>query len=323
MDLPPIVDNIFKCAPQVPGTVYHYSVKFCWSIACKIAGNIWRIFVEPLSRFINGVFFVPVRIILRNLFEFALLPVNMPLYILFGTNLSNLLLTFDTNAGLFALVMFSQYVISTFIFGVSLGVISGVLLSAFHKSMPIPNYYYEPSIRRSFGYIKDVIWKVVFKLIGIELESPEISPEPNSFNVPVYEHPIVQTQQKLTDPEQVVSVKESSTFKDAQEYPYTESSSSSSSNANSDLNIHATSISDLGASSQGIDLGNMTPMSMPDTNGEEDYDIDETSEITRLWDSDNSYAADTARTEGVDDISQLVYRNRIKKAIDNIDLRNL
>lgn len=97
----------------------------------------------------------PFRIILRNIVELMLLPINIPLYLFFGSTVAQLYGSLDVSSTIFCALLLLQYVITTVVLGLFLGVTIGLTLSSLHKLFPIPDVYWD----LSFKLPNIAVWK--------------------------------------------------------------------------------------------------------------------------------------------------------------------
>ncbi|QEU58600.1 Ldb16 [Kluyveromyces lactis] len=284
---------------RILATLYLYTLQLMMSTVYMSVRTVHKVVIHPVKRIIHYVVVIPSEIILRNLAALVLLPINIPLYILFGSSVKSLYHSFDANATTFGVVMLSQYVLSMLILGFTLGIMTGVFLSCFHKFVPIPNIYWEPSIGGFIGSIK-----------GLLFSGPTESSREHPYRVPI---PRFSTKRQSNMPG-------SSSYTDAKVDTAASAAVSSILETASDLGL------DLRPHHQ-PDIGNMTPLSLPDTNEDSDQELgsdEDLSEMSRFWGNDQGYGIDTIRTEMTDDINHLIYRNRNKKDAENVvDIRNL
>ncbi|CDO91905.1 unnamed protein product [Kluyveromyces dobzhanskii CBS 2104] len=299
MGLLALAETLAGFATRTAATVYFYSSQLLMHVAHFCSSAVNTLIIHPIKTIIWYVVVIPLEIILRNTVELLLLPVNIPLYVLFGSSVSSLYSSFNTNAATFGLMMISQYVLSMLILGFMMGITTGVVLSSFHKLVPIPNVYWEPSLSGLLQYVKKFVFFIYAKLKEetIKVPSSEVSVKRQSHK-PVYNTFNNSIADATADAAAPVEVTDSD------------------SDFALDVNNQRTS-----------DVGNLTPLSLPDTSydTEQDNDTDEEiSEMSKYWANDRGYVTDTVRTEMTESLSHLVHRDKAKRGSENlIDIRNL
>lgn len=116
-------DYTFSCIPLVYGTITRI-ITFFWTL-----------------------FFAPICIITKIVFQLFLLPVNIPLRLLLGTSAKHILLYATSWTHGYVIFTIFQYWLALMIFGVSIGTICGTSLSVLHTAWRIPDIYIEIPLR--------------------------------------------------------------------------------------------------------------------------------------------------------------------------------
>ncbi|KAG0656957.1 hypothetical protein C6P45_002542 [Maudiozyma exigua] len=151
-------------------SAFHLARWFKWIVfslillARSLVSNIYRGFIQlivkPLYDCFVTLVWIPIVISLRISITLILLPMNIPLRLVFGTSVQELAQYGPSFLNLHIIMTMIQYTMVLLMFGILIGSVTGTILGMIHFYLRIPTIYLDLS------NVKDYIMKKINSAVG-------------------------------------------------------------------------------------------------------------------------------------------------------------
>lgn len=178
------VEQLFRIGEDLGFFLVYGSAYWISVLYDRIISWIPRIFwaFTHIITVFRGLFFNPIQIIIKVLFQLFLLPVNIPLRVLLGVSVKQILLNSANWTDSHVILTILQYWFAVGILGISIGAICGASFSFVHSIWMIPDIYIEIPIKfwKHIPYLGKLLGNIssLYRDIEANLNGIKTAPSP-------------------------------------------------------------------------------------------------------------------------------------------------